>query len=105
MKIGIVVTCSASWWAKKCTTCPPFTLNTTIVYLQMTGGQISLLGESEDLTMQAGPNIEAKVETTDAAAIPEILANSEELEQHEKWLDLLRKEAEQEVIWDKLPDV
>ena len=75
------------------------------VYLQMTGGQISLLGESEDLTMQAGPNIEAKVETTDAAAIPEILANSEELEQHEKWLDLLRKEAEQEVIWDKLPDV
>ena len=72
------------------------------VYLQMTGGQISLLGESEDLTRQPGTNSDAKVKLSDAAALPAILASAEELEQHQKWLELLRKEAKQEVIWDKL---
>ena len=70
------------------------------VYLQMTGGQMTLLGESEDLTVQAAQSQESVVETAVVADLVAIKANEQELEAHEKWLELLRKEAKNGAVWD-----
>ena len=72
------------------------------VYLQMTGGQISLLGESEDITSQGGKQENTMLDIADTSNIKVIRASNGELEQHAKWLELLRKESESEVIWDKI---
>ena len=72
------------------------------VYLQMTGGQISLLGESEDITSQGGKQENTMLDISDTSNIKVIRASNGELEQHAKWLELLRKESESEVIWDKI---
>ena len=63
------------------------------VYLAMTGGQVTLLGESGDLpayaqtqTPTGGPE-----DAAESIATPVIRATGEELEQHEKWLQLLNK--------------
>ncbi len=72
------------------------------VYLQMTGGQTTLLGESEDFTRQASHSSEQKIDPKDLQKLTVTMASAEELEQHDKWLELLRKESEKEIVWDKL---
>ncbi len=72
------------------------------VYLQMTGGQISLLGESEDIINQGGEPERLLLDTADTSNIKVIRASDGEKEQHRKWLELLRKESKSEVVWDKI---
>lgn len=72
------------------------------VYLQMTGGQTTLLGESEDITMQGGQREEVKIDFKDASRLEATKASSDEIALHEKWLELLRKESKDGVVWDKL---
>ncbi len=93
------------------------------VYLMMTGGQISLLGESEDL-VRPGANrsgrangsaaddsadegdtpasTEAASGRERAAPTPVMRASDEECAQHEQWLELLEREAPGKVIWRQL---
>ncbi len=77
------------------------------VYLQMTGGQTTLLGESEALIMQSGTmqssqHKEVKINPQDVKKLNVTKATTEELEQHAKWLALLRKESKDDVVWDKV---
>ena len=72
------------------------------VYLQMTGGQISLLGESEDIINQGGEPERLLLDNADTSNIKVIRASDGEKEQHRKWLELLRKESKSEVVWDKI---
>ncbi len=95
------------------------------VYLMMTGGQISLLGESEDLTgsRQTGSGVTrsgathngvenktddenntSSVRTVSGTVVhtPLIRANEQELEGHRAWLALLEKEAEGKVVWNEI---
>ncbi len=65
------------------------------VYLQMTGGQTTLLGETETLNMQSGTgqsqHEEVEIDPQMIKKLTLTPANAEELEQHEQWLTLLRK--------------
>ncbi|MEJ2177354.1 MAG: DNA polymerase III subunit epsilon [Gammaproteobacteria bacterium] len=93
------------------------------VYLLMTGGQISLLGESEDLTRSgatrsgvtrsssSGTGVEISTpdsaethpsSATRAINTPLILASEKELESHQTWLALLEKEAPGNVVWQRI---
>ncbi|WP_424948395.1 DNA polymerase III subunit epsilon [Candidatus Spongiihabitans sp.] len=77
------------------------------VYLQMTGGQTTLLGESEALIMPSGTmpssqHKEVKIDPQDVKKLNATQATAEELEQHDKWLALLRKESKGDVVWDKV---
>lgn len=75
------------------------------VYLQMTGGQTTLLGESETLPMQSGQHKPIKMDSQDLKKLGAAKANQEELEQHSQWLVLLRKESQCDVVWDKVAGV
>lgn len=79
------------------------------VYLAMTGGQISLLGESEDLT-RTGGMLPGRSNGGDAdngagapgsgqGSTPLVRANEQELAEHERWLGLLDQEAPGKVVW------
>ena len=70
------------------------------VFLQMTGGQTTLLGESEDLTMQSSQNQNIEIDSQLARKLKVIKANSLELAQHQKWLELLREQNEDGAVWD-----
>ncbi|MCY3768411.1 MAG: DNA polymerase III subunit epsilon [Gammaproteobacteria bacterium] len=70
------------------------------VYLQMTGGQTTLLEEPEDLATVAGPAGAVMLERTDYTELTVVRANPEELEAHEKWLELLREQSGR-VVWDR----
>lgn len=72
------------------------------VYLQMTGGQISLLGESEDLTRSGKGSSARKIDIADTSNLRVIRADSDEIQAHDKWLELLRKESKSDVIWDQI---
>ena len=74
------------------------------VYLLMTGGQISLLGATDDMTqaMNAGSENATAMQRGPAVKTPVISATAEELEAHQQWLDLLEKEAPGKVVWNKL---
>jgi DNA polymerase-3 subunit epsilon len=72
------------------------------VYLQMTGGQTTLLGESEELTRHTTRGAELDIDPRDLKKLKVIQADSVEIEQHDKWLELLRKESEAEIVWDTL---
>jgi DNA polymerase-3 subunit epsilon len=72
------------------------------VYLQMTGGQISLLGESEDLTSSGKDSSIRKIDIADTSNLRVIRADSDEIQAHDKWLELLRKESKSDVIWDQI---
>ncbi len=87
------------------------------VYLLMTGGQISLLGESDDLMQiggsqsggitsgQSGPDRGATLVTRRAQPVlntPVIRASEEERAAHQLWLELLEKETSGQVVWNKL---
>ncbi len=72
------------------------------VYLQMTGGQTELLGNSQDLSNPTASRGGEKIALEMAAKIPVINANSTEIEQHEKWLELLRGSTPNGVVWDQI---
>jgi len=93
------------------------------VYLLMTGGQISLLGESDDLTRsivtRSGVTRSSSTGTavgvstsnsavthpsgaTQAITTPLIPASEQELESHQAWLELLEKEAPGNVVWQRI---
>ena len=81
------------------------------VYLAMTGGQISLLGESEDLTQAAGSRNRVSSDSQSGvdsgneplmAKTPFIQASAEELAAHAEWLELLEKEAPGRVVWHQI---
>lgn len=80
------------------------------VYLMMTGGQISLLGETDDLTRSSkqsaepGNSVENLADSsgqdkTPKVRTPVIKASKEELAAHQRWLELLEKENPESVIW------
>ena len=71
------------------------------VYLAMTGGQVTLLGESSDLPAYAQGQIDESSEVAEGIATPLIRAAGEDLEQHLKWLQLLEKESNG-AIWRQL---
>ncbi len=89
------------------------------VYLAMTGGQISLLGESEDLTRPGGAGDngdsanQVRTDSTGSGTAnmdtvvptPLVQADGSELEAHEKWLELLEQESPGGVIWRQLERV
>jgi len=68
------------------------------VYLAMTGGQATLLGDAEKL-----PGYEAgkpgETESREIAATPRIRACDEEAAQHDKWLQLLEEQSGGEALW------
>ncbi len=93
------------------------------VYLAMTGGQVSLLGESEDLLMIArmpskqvgkggateadhaddqGADPSAGQDASQVDPTPLIRASEEELVAHEHWLQLLDQQASGPVVWRKM---
>ncbi len=90
------------------------------VYLMMTGGQISLLGESDDLTWSGGIRSGSETRANYRASgdraelnendneqsrvrqfrqTPVIKASEEELAAHQSWLDLLEKSTPGNVVW------
>ncbi|MGR3985019.1 MAG: DNA polymerase III subunit epsilon [Gammaproteobacteria bacterium] len=68
------------------------------VYLAMTGGQATLLGDAEKL-----PGYEAgkpgETESREIAATPRIRACDEEAAQHDKWLQRLEEQSGGEALW------
>lgn len=68
------------------------------VYLAMTGGQVTLLGELADAPVQPSEPVEVAPDI-DGIVTPVIRAADEELEQHEKWLQLLDKKSADGAIW------
>ncbi len=93
------------------------------VYLRMTGGQLSLLGESEDLSMigrmppaSSNPGMRMGHDShsglhpylPDVPAseqpdpTPLVYANRAELAEHERWLQLLDREVSTGAIWHRV---
>ncbi len=71
------------------------------VYLAMTGGQETLLGELSGMPAYTQEQINESSEVAESIVTPLIRAAGEELEQHEKWLQLLEKESDG-AIWRQL---
>ncbi len=69
------------------------------VYLIMTGGQVTLLGESTDLPDHEQHQAAEPGDAAEGITTPMIRATDEELKQHEKWVELLDKEAEGGAVW------
>lgn len=70
------------------------------VYLAMTGGQVTLLGESKE-----APNPiqePAAIAEVERVVTPIISAADEDLTQHEKWMQLLEKSCKKGVIWRQI---
>ena len=76
------------------------------VYLKMTGGQTTLLGESEALNNQSRQQRQqdTRVDPEQAARLSVTPVSADELANHEKWLELLRSENPEGVVWDKVTD-
>ena len=76
------------------------------VYLKMTGGQTTLLGESEALNFQSGQQRQqdTRIDPQQAARLSVTPVSADELANHEKWLELLRSENPEGVVWDKVTD-
>ena len=72
------------------------------VYLQMTGGQMTLLGEADNFSIQAGPINKINVCIKDASKLKFFKATAAELKEHDKWLLLLRNKSNNKVIWDEI---
>ncbi len=74
------------------------------VYLKMTGGQTTLLSESENLNVQPGQQQnqpDTRIDPQQAARLRVTPVSVDELAGHEKWLELLRKEGQEGAVWDK----
>ncbi len=78
----------------------------TDVYLKMTGGQTTLLGESEALNNQSRQQRQqdTRIAPQQAARLSVTPVSADELANHEKWLELLRSENPEGVVWDKVTD-
>ncbi len=77
------------------------------VYLKMTGGQTTLLSESGNLNIQSGQQqnqSDTRIDPHQAARLSVTPVSAEELVNHEKWLELLRKESREGAVWDKVTD-
>ena len=76
------------------------------VYLKMTGGQTTLLGESEALNNQSRQQRQqdTRVDPQQVARLSVTPVSADELANHEKWLELLRSENPEGVVWDKVTD-
>ncbi len=75
------------------------------VYLKMTGGQTTLLSESENLNTRPESQHNQSYDRIDpqqAASLRVTPVSEEEQASHEKWLELLRSKNPEGVIWDKL---
>lgn len=72
------------------------------VYLAMTGGQVTLLSELADLPDYAQHQAVGPADTIEGIVTPVLRAAGEELEQHEKWLQLLDEKSTDGVIWRQL---
>lgn len=68
------------------------------VYLLMTGGQLNLLGDRGD-NRNSGNTDEAMRIDANRAQLKVVQASSEELVEHQKWLELLSVETEQTISW------
>ncbi|MCY4149389.1 MAG: DNA polymerase III subunit epsilon [Gammaproteobacteria bacterium] len=75
-----------------------------LVYLQMTGGQATLLGEQDGETSSLHGRRQHRQPIKNADALIRAGATSEDLQLHEKWLDMLRqqKQVDGEIIWDRV---
>ena len=73
------------------------------VYLKMTGGQTTLLGESEALNNQSRQQRQqdTRIDPQQAARLSVTPVSADELALHKKWLELLRSENPEGVVWDK----
>ncbi len=69
------------------------------VYLIMTGGQTDLMLADDDSDNPDEVEIDLSGLQIDAAALPVIRASAEETAQHEAYLDLLDKKAENGAVW------
>lgn len=74
------------------------------VYLAMTGGQVPLLDDAADSPGRASPEAIAPPADAERIATPLIVAGGEDLQAHEKWLELLDKESEAGVVWRRVED-
>ncbi len=75
------------------------------VYLKMTGGQTTLLGEPENLNIQPESRQnqpDTRIDPQQAASLSVTPVTVEELTDHEKWLELLRKESRDGAVWDQV---
>ncbi len=73
------------------------------VYLKMTGGQTTLLGESETLNNQSRQQRQqdTRIDPQQAARLSVTPVSEQELTDHEKWLELLRAKNPEGAVWDK----
>ncbi len=79
----------------------------TDVYLKMTGGQTSLLSESENLNSQSESQqnqSDARIDPQQAASLSVTPVSAQELAGHEKWLELLRSKNPEGAVWDQVVD-
>lgn len=76
------------------------------LYLAMTGGQISLWGESEDSSKEADAEHKAKIQEQQRSVLasfktPVVFADEEELTAHQDYLELLKKYSNDQIVsWD-----
>ena len=74
------------------------------VYLKMTGGQTTLLSESENLNIQSGQQQsqpDTRIDPQQAARLSVTPVSADELALHEKWLELLRSKNPEGAVWDR----
>lgn len=77
------------------------------VYLKMTGGQTTLLSESENLNVQPGQlqnQPDTRIDPQQAARLSVTPVSAQELADHEKWLELLRTKNPEGAVWDRVTD-
>ena len=72
------------------------------VYLAMTGGQITFLGDSTQIDFSQEQICHTKIKRNQESILPVIKATEQELAEHEAWLDLLDKESEHGALWRNL---
>ncbi|NKB61966.1 MAG: DNA polymerase III subunit epsilon [Gammaproteobacteria bacterium] len=72
------------------------------VYLMMTGGQTTLLGENEDITEYNSQRTKAVYHADTHISTPIILASEEEMQGHEQWMQLIEKSTGEKAIWQKI---
>ncbi|NKB76336.1 MAG: DNA polymerase III subunit epsilon [Gammaproteobacteria bacterium] len=72
------------------------------VYLMMTGGQATLLGENEDLTDHNRERVKAVYQGDAHISTPVIHATDEDMLGHEKWMQLIEESTGEKAIWSQL---
>ncbi len=73
------------------------------VYLRMTGGQMTLLGQSEEITRSQQDKGRQAAKKSQGKT-PFITASEEELAQHQCWIELLDQQPDSRAIWHSLDE-